>query len=355
MASAITQLIHERGRTRANVAKALRRPPSWIYRITSGKHEIKAIDLQALADELDVPITALYPPDLRQLAERAGVHVDLQPIPVIDQEASASLQGGVTVDHMYIRGTGSGKAPHNLIGVRVHGDCLAPWIIDGDVVVVDTTRTPESGNPVVATVDGALHVKRLRIRPSGRWTLVWLCTQRPVNGGLPARSIPRTPRRPARRALGLPPGGGATDVQVRGSDQRGVLVGVLELWPDLRERELDMRLGLADGLEVAPGGAAAIVEDRDPAADERVEVALGPVVPAPLDRQDVRRRHAIGGQTLTISPSRSQPCQPQPPFSARTWSDGEAVSVPSSGEPVHVQQGGAFASWRSGQSHAWSQ
>jgi transcriptional regulator with XRE-family HTH domain len=173
MANAITELIKERGRTRADVAKALRRPPSWLYRILSGKHQIKAIDLQALADELDVPVSDLYPPELRQLAERAGVYVPLRPIPVIDQEASASLQGGVIVDHLYIRGTSaSSDAPHNLVGVRVHGDCLSPWILDGDVVVVDTTRTPESGNPVVATVEGTLHVKRLRIRPSGRWSLV---------------------------------------------------------------------------------------------------------------------------------------------------------------------------------------
>ena len=171
MASAIAQLIEERGRTRADVAKALRRPPSWLYRILSGKHQIKAIDLQALADELDVPVSDLYPPELRQLAERAGVHVPLRWIPVIDQEASASLQGGVIVDRIYIRGSVA-DAPHNLVGVRVHGDCLSPWIIDGDVVVVDTNRTPESGNPVVATVEGTLHVKRLRIRPSGRWSLV---------------------------------------------------------------------------------------------------------------------------------------------------------------------------------------
>jgi transcriptional regulator with XRE-family HTH domain len=172
MADAIVQLIKERGRTRADVAKAINKPPSWLYRILSGKHRIKADDLQALADELDVPVASLYPPDLRQIAERAGVYVGLRPIPVVDQEASASLQGGVIVDYIYVRGPGTGSAPHNLVGVRVHGDCLAPWIIDGDVVVVDTTRTPESGNPVVATVDGTLHVKRLRIRPSGRWTLV---------------------------------------------------------------------------------------------------------------------------------------------------------------------------------------
>jgi len=54
--------------------------------------------------------------------------------------------------------------------VRASGtSMLGAGIHDGDLLIVDRSLTPRSGRIVIAAVDGALTVKRLRITPAGRW------------------------------------------------------------------------------------------------------------------------------------------------------------------------------------------
>ena len=44
------------GRSAYSVAVALRRPPNWLYQITSGKYSISIAALREMADEIGVPL-----------------------------------------------------------------------------------------------------------------------------------------------------------------------------------------------------------------------------------------------------------------------------------------------------------
>jgi phage repressor protein C with HTH and peptisase S24 domain len=55
-------------------------------------------------------------------------------------------------------------------GITVRGDCMAPAIRDGDMVFIDTQAEWEDGDVVLAVVDDALHLKRLRSSDVG-WLL----------------------------------------------------------------------------------------------------------------------------------------------------------------------------------------
>jgi DNA polymerase V len=58
--------------------------------------------------------------------------------------------------------------------VRARGESMngeRPTIQDGDLLVVDKSRTPKSGDVVIACLDGAFTVKRLRSTAQGVWLL----------------------------------------------------------------------------------------------------------------------------------------------------------------------------------------
>ena len=50
------------GRSAYSVAVALRRPPNWLYQITSGKYGISIAALREMADEIGVPVGSLVDP-----------------------------------------------------------------------------------------------------------------------------------------------------------------------------------------------------------------------------------------------------------------------------------------------------
>lgn len=163
LGNAIAEAISAKGWTVPRVARALKHDPSWLYRVIHGEIRIKAFDLEGIEELLDTQIRATGA--LREVAVAAI------PIEVIDQEVSASLRGGVVIDHVYLPEGGPMANQQHIVALKVRGDCLSPEIVDGDYVIVDTSRTAENGNPVVATVDGQLHVKRFRVRANGRTVL----------------------------------------------------------------------------------------------------------------------------------------------------------------------------------------
>ena len=58
--------------------------------------------------------------------------------------------------------------------VRARGESMNgdhPTIQDGDLLVVDKSRTPKTGDVVIAFLDGAFTVKRLRSTEQGVWLL----------------------------------------------------------------------------------------------------------------------------------------------------------------------------------------
>ena len=66
--------------------------------------------------------------------------------------------------------------------MRMQGDAMAPSIRSGDLLVVDRSLTPRSGQLIVAAVDGAFLVRRWNRTPHG--TIL-----RPDNPGHPALRI----------------------------------------------------------------------------------------------------------------------------------------------------------------------
>ncbi len=170
VSAAIAEAIRERATSIPKVAAAAGIPTSTMYRIVRGEtRRVSAEQIERIADALDVPQSRLTG---RRLAEDAVAYQPVVAIPVIDQEASASLRGGVVVEHVYLPAEAVPEhRRRNTLALKVRGDCLAPAIVDGDQVIVDIEKTPESGNPVVATIDGHLHVKRLKVLRSGRWQL----------------------------------------------------------------------------------------------------------------------------------------------------------------------------------------
>ena len=172
MGAAIADVIRERDRTIPQVARGSGVPERTLYRIVRGETKsVKDQHLVKLAEELDVPLSRLVGPR-RGIAEDPGDYSPVVAVPVIDQEASASLRGGVVLDNIYLPNEAVPEhRRRDTLALRVRGNCLAPDIMDGDTVIVDLAATPESGNPVVASVDNLLHVKRLRVKSSGRWYL----------------------------------------------------------------------------------------------------------------------------------------------------------------------------------------
>lgn len=55
-----------------------------------------------------------------------------------------------------------GKAPKNIEGYIVHGECLEPTIQDGDTIIVDREGVIEIGDIIACSIEGELHLGRLR-------------------------------------------------------------------------------------------------------------------------------------------------------------------------------------------------
>ena len=67
--------------------------------------------------------------------------------------------------------------------VRVSGDSMTgAGVHDGDLLIVDRSKEPVSGNVVIAVIDGELTVKRMRIK-KGKYTL------EPENENYPVQKI----------------------------------------------------------------------------------------------------------------------------------------------------------------------
>ena len=75
------------------------------------------------------------------------------------------------------------KNPAATFFVRVSGDSMTgAGVHDGDLLIVDRSKEPVSGNVVIAVLDGELTVKRLRIR-NDKYTL------EPENDNYPVQKI----------------------------------------------------------------------------------------------------------------------------------------------------------------------
>lgn len=61
------------------------------------------------------------------------------------------------------------EAGKNLEGYVVRGDCMAPKIESGDIVIVNRDRAPEPGNIVICVTRGQIRVGRLKVIKNETW------------------------------------------------------------------------------------------------------------------------------------------------------------------------------------------
>jgi transcriptional regulator with XRE-family HTH domain len=62
----------------------------------------------------------------------------------------------------YVATTRIKTAPETLRAYRVEGLCLEPGVIEGDTVIIDTSRSPVDTNLVICIIDGKASIKRYR-------------------------------------------------------------------------------------------------------------------------------------------------------------------------------------------------
>ena len=157
MGERIARIRRSLGLSQAEVARRLEWSPPNYARIEKGRITPSLKSLQAIAEALDVPLSALTD------GEALGGEV-----PVV---AFASAGPGVEfTDQGYPAGGGMYFLPRppqftdpNGFGVEVAGDSMVPKYEDGQVVMVDTRKRPVSGDyAVVGLMDGDKYVKRYR-------------------------------------------------------------------------------------------------------------------------------------------------------------------------------------------------
>lgn len=145
------------GLTQVEVARRLDWSPPNYARIEKGRIVPSLRSLQAIADALEVSISALT----EDLPEEDQV-------PVV---AFASAGPGVEfTDQGYPAGAGmyfierpANFSDPNGFGVEVSGDSMVPKYEDGQVVLVDTRKRPISGDyAVVGLMAGEKYIKRYR-------------------------------------------------------------------------------------------------------------------------------------------------------------------------------------------------
>lgn len=157
IASRIASVRKSLGLSQAEVARRLGWSPPNYARIEKGRFTPSLKSLEAIAEALEVPLSAL-----------AEEHAMSDEVPVV---AFASAGPGVEfTDQGYPAGGGMYFLPRppqftdpNGFGVEVSGDSMVPKYEDGQVVMVDTRKRPVSGDyAVVGLMNGDKYVKRYR-------------------------------------------------------------------------------------------------------------------------------------------------------------------------------------------------
>ena len=108
-----------------------------------------------------------YTPVQRRLAERFPL-VSARIEAGFPSPADDHLEGELDLNELLIQ-----NGPATFF-VRARGDSMngeRPTIQDGDLLIVDKSRAPQTGDVVIACLDGAFTVKRLRYTAEGVWLL----------------------------------------------------------------------------------------------------------------------------------------------------------------------------------------
>lgn len=191
----IRRLREQRGLTQGQLATYARVSRAWLSRVEIG--DIKRPDrarLERIARVLGVapeillaaagyiekeppPVPVRLPQDLaRELVQTMPILV-----PEIEQPVSAG-PGAYVEERYWPYWPEPGERNHDFIAVPVRGNCLEPYILEGERVIVDRSASPQPGDIVVAIHEGEAVVKILRQR-NGRLYLEAVQGQPPIEVG----------------------------------------------------------------------------------------------------------------------------------------------------------------------------
>lgn len=158
----LKQLRHERGYSQQKLAQKLNVSRSTVAMWETGSSEPSLQMIQRIADVLSVSVAELFGEPADPSA-RKGIL-----IPVLGC-VQAGLPNEAVEDVLdYEEITPELASTGEFFALRVRGDSMEPRMVDGDVVIVRKQDDADSGDVVVALVNGdEATIKRLKKRPEG--------------------------------------------------------------------------------------------------------------------------------------------------------------------------------------------
>lgn len=175
----LERLIQSSGDGYAAVSRLLGRNPAYIQqfikrgvprrlsetdrRIIAGHFGVSESVLGAPDGSAPAPQSPSQPARIQPGSAPVGHHAAIPYLP----SRSAPLQP-LVVDHQFLQRLAGGRVP-SLSAHAIDSDCMAPTLVTGDHVLIDTAdrRAPRDGIYVIES-DGALLVKRLSVHPVTR-------------------------------------------------------------------------------------------------------------------------------------------------------------------------------------------
>lgn len=146
------------------LAEAVDMAPPSVSQLLNGKNYPSAATVAKLAVFFGVPRRQIMEMLPGWRAEESLPHSSLigdatsvLMVPVLDQEAGAG-EGVMVVDYVYLPPAIAAKG--NVVGIKIRGDCMAPRIEEGDIVILERGASWQPGRVIVAQVDEHLIVKR---------------------------------------------------------------------------------------------------------------------------------------------------------------------------------------------------
>lgn len=163
----LKRLMEEQGISKARLARDSGVDRSYIYQILKDETTPGITTLNSLAKGLkrkpSILLGEVQPTPKTALSD---LEVSIRAYIPVYAEVSAG-EGVDPVD--YVACTRVKPAPETMRAYRVKGLCLSPEINEGDTLIVDTARSPESGDLVVVIIDGQASVKRFKETEGNKW------------------------------------------------------------------------------------------------------------------------------------------------------------------------------------------
>lgn len=158
----LKQLRHERGYSQQKLAQKLNVSRSTVAMWETGSSEPSLQMIQRIADVLSVSVAELFGEPADPSAHKGIL------IPVLGC-VQAGLPNEAVEDVLdYEEITPELASTGEFFALRVRGDSMEPRMVEGDVVIVRKQDNADSGDIVVALVNGdEATIKRLKKRPEG--------------------------------------------------------------------------------------------------------------------------------------------------------------------------------------------